>query len=182
MVVHSMVNVFISGGQTGIDRMGLEVAREPGLLTGGTAPKATVEFCQKENKPYLINPSADELTAFIRDIPFGILNVAGNRTSKLTSDPPRRHSLPSPPCSLTANPCQFSSLFEPSAWTNRFSADSLDNLGRRLALDRFRIRVLGVFQRACIAAVRGYPGEFGKRGLYASGQNRFFCIEGCRDI
>jgi len=30
----------ISGGQTGIDRMGLEVARELGLPTGGTAPKS----------------------------------------------------------------------------------------------------------------------------------------------
>jgi hypothetical protein len=29
----------ISGGQTGVDRMGLEVAHELGLPTGGTAPK-----------------------------------------------------------------------------------------------------------------------------------------------
>jgi hypothetical protein len=29
----------ISGGQTSIDRMGLEVARELGLSTGGTAAK-----------------------------------------------------------------------------------------------------------------------------------------------
>jgi hypothetical protein len=127
----------ISGGQTGIDRMGLEVARELGLPTGGTVPKgyrtedgpdpslaafglrehpkpayvrrtrqnvmdsdgtvlygdteprgckATIEFCQKENKPYLINPTADELTTFIRDTPIHILNVSGNRMSKLTPD------------------------------------------------------------------------------------------------
>jgi Circularly permutated YpsA SLOG family len=30
----------ISGGQTGIDLMGLEVARELGLPTGGSAPKS----------------------------------------------------------------------------------------------------------------------------------------------
>ena len=29
----------ISGGQTGVDRIGLEVARELGFATGGTAPK-----------------------------------------------------------------------------------------------------------------------------------------------
>jgi hypothetical protein len=127
----------ISGGHTGIDRMGLEVALELGLPTGGTAPKdyrtedgpdhslvtfglrehskpanvqrthqnvmdsdgtvlysdtesrgckATIGFCQRANKPYLINPAADELSAFIRDTPVHILNVAGNRMSKLTPD------------------------------------------------------------------------------------------------
>jgi len=33
-----MVEKVISGGQTGVDRMGLEVAKELGIPTGGTAP------------------------------------------------------------------------------------------------------------------------------------------------
>ncbi len=127
----------ISGGQTGIDRMGLEVARELGLPTGGTAPKGyltekganlsladfgltehpskdytnrtrqnvvdadatviygdsespgsrtTIEYCLRANKPYLLNPIPDDLTTFIRDNHVQILNVAGNRESKLTPD------------------------------------------------------------------------------------------------
>lgn len=34
-----MIKRVISGGQTGVDRTGLEVARELGIPTGGTAPK-----------------------------------------------------------------------------------------------------------------------------------------------
>ena len=33
----TFVKKFISGGQTGVDRMGLEVGKELGLETGGTA-------------------------------------------------------------------------------------------------------------------------------------------------
>src|SRR5277367_4785158 len=97
----------ISGGQTGIDRIALEVARELGIPTGGSAPKdfltedgpdpwlqafglvtlpnkeykartlknvidgdgtviygdltggtrLAVEFCQRKNKPYIVNPT-----------------------------------------------------------------------------------------------------------------------------
>jgi hypothetical protein len=38
MSVPGLVKV-ISGGQTGVDRVGLEVAKEKGLETGGTAPR-----------------------------------------------------------------------------------------------------------------------------------------------
>jgi hypothetical protein len=132
-----MLLKIISGGQTGIDRMGLEVARELGLPTGGTAPKGywtekgadpsladfgltehpsrdytnrtrqnvvdsgatvlygdpessgsktTIQYCLVANKPYLLNPAPDDLTAFLRDKHVQTLNVAGNRGSKLTPD------------------------------------------------------------------------------------------------
>jgi hypothetical protein len=124
----------ISGGQTGIDRMGLEVARELGFPTGGLAPRdfmtelgpdpsladfglvalpqkeypvrtrknvvdsdgtviygdltggtrLTAEFCLDEGRPYLVNPGPAELAAFIGANGIGVLNVAGNRGSKLT--------------------------------------------------------------------------------------------------
>jgi hypothetical protein len=49
---------------------------------GGT--KLTVEFCAEERRPYLVNPGPAELAAFVRENGIGILNVAGNRGSKLT--------------------------------------------------------------------------------------------------
>ena len=123
----------ISGGQTGIDCMALEVAREQGFPTGGSTPrdfmtelgpdsslaefgwvalpqkeypvrtrknvvdsdgtviygdltggtKLTVEFCVDEGKPYLVNPAPAEFAAFIRERGIRVLNVAGNRGSKL---------------------------------------------------------------------------------------------------
>jgi Circularly permutated YpsA SLOG family len=126
----------ISGGQTGIDRMSLEVARELGIPTGGAAPKdflteegpdpslrdfglvtlpnkaykartlknvidgdgtviygdltggtrLTAEFCERENKPYIVNPTLDDLVAFVRDNGIQVLNVAGNRGSKLAPE------------------------------------------------------------------------------------------------
>lgn len=125
----------ISGGQTGIDRMALEVATELNINTGGYAPKGyrtelgldkslaayglrehpssnynhrtevnvmlsdgtiifgnqessgtkkTIEFLDKHHKPYLINPTADEINKFIQNKL--VLNVAGNRGSKLTEN------------------------------------------------------------------------------------------------
>ena len=128
--------IVISGGQTGIDRMALEIAREMGFPTGGSAPKdyltengpdlplrdfglvalpkkkykartlknvidgdgtviygdltggaeLTAEFCQRENKPYFVNPTADDLAVFVRKNGIQILNVAGNRGSKLAPE------------------------------------------------------------------------------------------------
>ena len=124
----------ISGGQTGVDQMGLEVAKELGLLTGGYAPKgfktekgnnpelatlyglkehsseeynprtelnvqlsggtiifgdekspgsiSTLRFIKKHSKPYLINPTVDEIKEFKKYKE--ILNIAGNRGSKLS--------------------------------------------------------------------------------------------------
>ena len=124
-----MLIKLISGGQTGIDRMALEVSRELGIPTGGSAPKdfltedgpdpslrdfglvtlpnkaykvrtlknvidgdgtviygdltggikLTAEFCEQENKPYIVNPTPDDLAAFIRNNGIQILNVAGKR-------------------------------------------------------------------------------------------------------
>jgi hypothetical protein len=127
----------ISGGQTGIDQLGLEVARQLGIPTGGVAPKGyltetgpdltlrdhyglrehesahfpprtranvrqsdgtvimgelsggtklTRATCQKEGKPYLVNPTADELRTWLVDKQIKVLNVAGNRGSKLPSE------------------------------------------------------------------------------------------------
>lgn len=125
----------ISGGQTGIDRMGLEVAKELGLFTGGYAPKgyktetgndsslagfglkehtsteynqrteinvmlsggtiifgdensagskATIKFLKKHQKPYLINPTVEDIKVFIKTK--DIVNIAGNRASKLSEE------------------------------------------------------------------------------------------------
>ena len=127
----------ISGGQTGIDRMGLEVARELGLKTGGMAPrgyrtengpdlslkelgllewitddyasrtrqnildsdgtvlygnsnspgsKLTVSICHVLGAPLIINPSPVLLAQFISREYIRVLNVAGNRASKISPD------------------------------------------------------------------------------------------------
>lgn len=127
----------ISGGQTGIDQLGLEVARSLGIPTGGIAPKGymtengpderlrdvfgltehtsasypprtranvqqsdgtlilgilsggtklTLDICQKEGKPYLVNPTADELRVWLIDHKIKVLNVAGSRGSNLSAE------------------------------------------------------------------------------------------------
>jgi len=124
----------ISGGQTGIDRIALEVARELGITTGGTAPKgymteegpnltliefglvespiygyqartrqnvldgdgtvlfgdhrstgsaATIRLCNAFKKPLIVNPGPISLQLFIKSNYISVLNVAGNRASKL---------------------------------------------------------------------------------------------------
>jgi arsenate reductase-like glutaredoxin family protein len=130
-----MLKKVISGGQTGVDRLGLEVARMFGIDTGGTAPKNfktengpdytlrtiyglieddsedynsrteknvidsngtvlfgnmvspgsknTIKFIKKHEKPYKDNPTVEELITFIKENDIKILNVAGNRGSKL---------------------------------------------------------------------------------------------------
>lgn len=126
-----------SGGQYGTDFLALEVAKECGLETGGTAPKGfrtergnnynlrkyglvehssyryeprteknvvdsdatilfgntkspgskqTIEFCDKHSKEYKENPTPEELVKFIKENDIKILNVAGNRESKLTTE------------------------------------------------------------------------------------------------
>jgi len=126
----------ISGGQTGVDRLGLEIAKELGIETGGVAPKnyktekgadpslkefglsedesseynsrteknvkasdatvifgdatsagtkLTISLLKKNNKPYIINPSAKQLSDFLKDNNVKVLNVAGNRGSKLSA-------------------------------------------------------------------------------------------------
>lgn len=120
----------ISGGQTGADRTALEVARELGLPTGGTAPlgwqtddgadpalaafglsespfrgyrvrtrtnvrnadatvlfgrttspgcQVTIRACRDYAKPYVENPSVDELVQWLVDHHPRVVNVAGNR-------------------------------------------------------------------------------------------------------
>jgi hypothetical protein len=126
----------ISGGQTGADRIGLEVARSMHIKTGGMAPKGwrtetgpdpsladfgliesnsslygprtvhnlknsdgtvlfgdmtspgsleTVRGCIASGKPYVTNPLAEELADWIKANGIKVLNVAGNRGSKLDS-------------------------------------------------------------------------------------------------
>lgn len=126
----------ISGGQTGVDRIGLEVAKELNIPTGGTVPngfltengsdlslgdfgmiehsspkypprtrcnvkksdgtvyftvnensngfKLTKKMCVKYNKPFVVNPKPLELKSFIENENINILNIAGNRGSKLS--------------------------------------------------------------------------------------------------
>lgn len=137
----------ISGGQTGIDRLGLEVGKELGLETGGTTtpgyytengrdeslkdfgvteispelqagrkgrefylPRteqnvlnsdgtvyfstdedsagriATQRFAKQHNKPFLLNPTSQELAQWLVDNNTDTLNVAGNRGSKVSPE------------------------------------------------------------------------------------------------
>ena len=145
------VTKIISGGQTGVDTIGLQIGRELGIETGGTAPKGylrekgidnediasyglveiteeqardytsrtgkrdpytgrtelnvrnsdgTVYFSTSEdsagmiatkrsaaqwNKPFLENPTSEELAKWIIDNNIKTLNIAGNRGSKLSN-------------------------------------------------------------------------------------------------
>jgi hypothetical protein len=133
-----MLKKVISGGQTGVDRIGLEVAKIVGLKTGGTAAKGyltetgadftlktefglkeapesgynyrtemnvkdsdftvifgnlkspgsilTLNLCKKLNKPYKENPTVGELVHELKQRNVKILNVAGNRASRLTDE------------------------------------------------------------------------------------------------
>ena len=144
-----MVTKIISGGQTGVDTIGLQVARELGIETGGTAPKgflrergiddedissynlteitdeeqadyterkgksdpytgrtelnvrnsdgtvyfytsddkagmlATKRSAEDWNKPFITNPTTEQLKQWLIDNNIKTLNVAGNRGSKL---------------------------------------------------------------------------------------------------
>lgn len=129
-----MLKKVISGGQTGADRIGLEIAKELGIETGGTAPKnfktengcdlslvqfglvedissdynsrteknildsngtvifgdvkspgtkLTIKLLKQHGKKYIENPTILELKTFISENEIEVLNVAGNRGSKL---------------------------------------------------------------------------------------------------
>lgn len=123
----------ISGGQSGADRAGLEVARALGIETGGTAPRGyrtefgpdlalrdvfglvesaspdygsrtlanvrealgtvvfgrlastgtalTLSYCRVSSKPWIANPTAEELRRWVMEFEVVTLNVAGNRHS-----------------------------------------------------------------------------------------------------
>lgn len=125
----------ISGGQTGVDRIALEVASKLNIMCGGTAPKGyltengsdysladfnlkehssskypartksnvqesdgtvyfatdtnsrglklTKKICIENNKPFILNPTADNLVMFVKKNNITCLNIAGNRGSKL---------------------------------------------------------------------------------------------------
>lgn len=129
-----MVKKVISGGQSGADRIGLEIAKELGIETGGTAPKSyktengcdytlknfgliedtsydynprtekniinsdgtvifgnikspgtklTIKLLEQHGKKYIDNPTVETLKQFISENNIQVLNVAGNRASKL---------------------------------------------------------------------------------------------------
>ena len=132
-----MLEKVISGGQTGVDRIGLYVAKQVGFETGGWAPKqfktergferetlrefgliecessnynvrtvlnvaeacgtvlfgdmtsagsvVTLKAAKDSRRPYICNPGTDSLYHFIVSNNIKILNVAGNRGSKLNS-------------------------------------------------------------------------------------------------
>ena len=128
------VRKVISGGQTGVDRIGLEVAQSLGYQTGGVAPagfkteqgadtsleefgltaegdyrsrtianikrsggtvvfsedmrsagtRLTIAEANKAGKPIILNPSVEELKAWMKENKIRTLNVAGNRGSKMS--------------------------------------------------------------------------------------------------
>lgn len=148
----SRVTKIISGGQTGVDTIGLQVAKKLGIETGGTAPKgflrekgidtedissyglteisdteqadytkrkgksdpytgrtelnvrnsdgtvyfstnadsagriATERSAREWNKPFLLNPTAEQLREWINIHNIKTLNIAGNRGSKLPAN------------------------------------------------------------------------------------------------
>jgi hypothetical protein len=143
----SSVTKIISGGQTGVDRLGLEIGKSLGIQTGGTTtpgfvtetgndlslkefgvqeispaiqagksgrefylPRteqnvlnsdgtvyfateansagkvATEKFAKQYSKPFLLNPSVNQLRQWLADNNIKTLNVAGNRGSKLSSE------------------------------------------------------------------------------------------------
>lgn len=138
-----MITKVISGGQTGIDRLGLEIAKSLNIPTGGTAPpnywtedgsdkslrefglvclphqsdskkvyplrteqnvinsdgtvyfknstdsagfRCTRNYASKHNKPFIVNPSKEEFSKWLEKHHISILNVAGNRGSKVNND------------------------------------------------------------------------------------------------
>lgn len=135
MTAYSIERI-ISGGQTGIDQLGLDVAQSLGIPTGGVAPKGfltengpderlrdfglvehtstkypprtranvrqsdgtvifgtvtggtklTLDTCIWEGKPYLVNPTAEQLRAWLINNQIRVLNVAGSRGSNLTPE------------------------------------------------------------------------------------------------
>ncbi|GAB3715836.1 putative molybdenum carrier protein [Spirosoma flavus] len=135
MPQHSIQRI-ISGGQTGIDQLGLEVARSLGISTGGVAPKGyltengsderlrdygltehtstkypprtranvvqsdgtvifgnvaggtklTLDTCVQEGKPYLVNPTPEQLRTWLKEYQIRILNVAGSRGRNVTPE------------------------------------------------------------------------------------------------
>lgn len=128
----------ISGGQTGVDRIALEVAKELNINCGGTAPKGyitengndyslkdfnliehssskypprtrqnvkesdgtvyiatdiksrglklTEKISKGQNKPFILNPTIEQFVDFVKDNNINVLNIAGNRGSKLSTD------------------------------------------------------------------------------------------------
>lgn len=148
----SKITKIISGGQTGVDTIGLQVAKKLGIETGGTAPKgflrekgidtedissyglieisdteqadytkrkgksdpytgrtelnvrnsdgtvyfstnadsagriATERSAREWNKPFLLNPTVEQLREWINTYNIKTLNVAGNRGSKLPTN------------------------------------------------------------------------------------------------
>ena len=132
------VKKIISGGQTGSDRIGLEVGRALGITTGGVAPKGyktevdndmsladfgltedslgtyssrtkknvasadltlifspkensagtvqTIRFARQLGKKFLLNPTKEEIVQAIVTSGAEVINVAGNRASKMTKE------------------------------------------------------------------------------------------------
>ena len=183
------ITKIISGGQTGVDTIGLQVAKELGIETGGTAPKGflreegidnedirsynlveitdeeqeayskstkkydpytgrtdlnvrnsdgTVYFYTSEDKrgfeatersaiqhkkPFLPNPTAEELREWIIKNNIKTLNVAGNRGSRLAKDNNVANILREALSSSTSN-----AINNANAVSNEFTwADKADN-------------------------------------------------------
>lgn len=65
------------------------------ILFGNTSSfgtKQTIKFLIKHNKPYLDNPTPEEMYDFINNNNIKILNVAGNRGSKLCDDDIKKYA------------------------------------------------------------------------------------------
>lgn len=60
-----------------------------GDVTGGT--KLTLDTCIWAGKPYLVNPTADQLRTWLIDHPIRVLNVAGSRGISLPAKQPAQY-------------------------------------------------------------------------------------------
>lgn len=67
--------------RTRLNVMDAEMTAIFGDITS-SGSKLTIEYCQKEHCPYILNPEVEELREFARMHEAMIVNIAGNRASK----------------------------------------------------------------------------------------------------
>lgn len=82
----------MTGKQIYLPRTELNVIDSTGTVYYTSSPKdtfgglkTTLDYCVKHGKPYIVNPPADRLRQWIINNDIEVLNIAGNRASKLTA-------------------------------------------------------------------------------------------------
>lgn len=66
----------------------IQAAEATILLGDETTPgsKLTLKYIKQEQKPYLVNPTAEDFLNFLRERQIKILNLAGNRRSVMSAE------------------------------------------------------------------------------------------------